>query len=240
MIQETHEIAGRMVRTVRPDSSETVDAAIVWLPDVPDALPLDSPELLAELQRHRLAAICPLEPTAFWLDRIVPSFHDEVTPLGWLRNSVLPFLAEAWNIRPPRVGIAGQGWGGQGALRAAYLYPDHYSVTAVVNAAVDFNEIYGAGSELDELFSSAETARQETVTLRLHPLNLPRKQWHACDAESPWYEGDERLLSKLNSIGMGYDRFDMTLTSAPVLPAMMNFLAESLREPISFVRLKTV
>ena len=236
MIETIQDLAGHPVQAFYPEGlTDPVDAVVVWLREESAPSLAESPDLLGLLQRHRLAALAPCESIPFWFDRVVPSFDPTTPPISWLRNTVLPFIAEKWNLRPPRIGIAGVGWGGQGALRAAYLHPDQFPVVAVYNAAVDFNEIYGSGSELDELFSSAETARQQTVTLRMHPLNLPRKQWHGLDQQSPWFEGGERLLSKIHSIGIACPpNFPPAANS---LDPLCHFLADSLRETISYVGL---
>ncbi|HVW01860.1 MAG TPA: hypothetical protein VHB77_16020, partial [Planctomycetaceae bacterium] len=73
-------------------------------------------------------------------------------------------------------------------------------------------------------------------TLELHPLNWPRHQLIVCDPLDPeWFEGTERLISKLSSIGIPFD--DDLRTSAQgnskaytqqIAPRVIDFLAERL------------
>jgi S-formylglutathione hydrolase len=96
--------------------------------------------------------------------------------------------------------------GGQGGLQLAYRFPREYPVVAAISPAVDFHNLYGQGLPLDEMFAGKEAARQETATLRIHPLNWPRHQLLVCDpADSRWFEGAERLAGKLWSIGIPFE-----------------------------------
>ena len=62
---------------------------------------------------------------------------------------------------------------------------------------------YGLGLPLDDWYSSPEDARQQTIPLHLNPLNWPAHQLLACDADDDdWFEGVERLASKLTSSGI--------------------------------------
>jgi S-formylglutathione hydrolase len=56
------------------------------------------------------------------------------------------------------------------------------------------------------MYATAEAARQDTATLLLHPLNWPRQQLLMCDpTDAEWFEGTERLASKLSSTGIPFE-----------------------------------
>jgi S-formylglutathione hydrolase len=91
-------------------------------------------------------------------------------------------------------------------MRLAYRYPQEFPVVAALAPAIDFHNWFGRGLPLDEMYSSAEEARQDTATLLLHPLNWPRHQLLMCDpTDVEWLEGAERLASKLYSTGIPFE-----------------------------------
>jgi S-formylglutathione hydrolase FrmB len=125
----------------------------------------------------------------------------------FLRERVVPYIGERWSVAPPHIGLLGISMGGQGALQLAYRYGREYPVVAAISPAVDFHNWHGRGLPLDEMFASKEAARQATATLQLHPLNWPRHQLLVCDpADADWFEGVERLASKLYSSGIPFER----------------------------------
>lgn len=166
-----------------------------------------------ELDRHRLAVVAPHGGRCWWLDTPCPEFDAGVTPLRWIREMLVPWIQARWNVAPPHIGLLGVGMGGQGVLQLAYRHARQFPVVAAIAPAIDFHNLHGRGGELDEMFPDPEAARQQTVTLHLHPLNWPPHQLFVCDPADPdWYDGCERLASKLVSIGIPFDR-DLT-TSA--------------------------
>ena len=77
---------------------------------------------------------------------------------------------------------------------------------AALAPTIDFHRVYGEGLPLDDMFESAELARQQTAILHLHPLNWPRHQFIACDpADATWLADSERLASKLFSSGIAFE-----------------------------------
>jgi S-formylglutathione hydrolase len=127
--------------------------------------------------------------------------------------------------------------GGQGALQLAYRHPREFPVVAAIAPAVDFHTWHGRGLPLDEMFPTRESARQETATLHVHPLNWPQHQLFVSDpADAEWFEGCERLASKLVSIGIPFER-DLETSAGghtweyfnAMAPRVIEFVAERLQ-----------
>lgn len=166
----------------------------------------DNVPFSTELDRHGLHAICPHGARSWWLDVICPEFDEQISPLAFLNEQVLPEMARLWDVRPPAIGLTGISMGGQGALQLAYRRPREFPVVAAISPAVDFHKWYGQGLPLDDMFSSREAARQQTATLRLHPLNWPRHQLVVCDpTDAEWFEGAERLAMKMSASGIPFE-----------------------------------
>ena len=157
-------------------------------------------------ERFRYPVLCPRGKKSWWLDRVCRDFDDELTPMQFLRSNVVNWLEENWNVQPPRIALLGISMGGQGALNLAYRDALTFPVVAAISSAVELHKAYGHGFPIDEMFESAEEARQESVALHLHPLNWPKHQFFACDPMDPtWFEGNEILASKLSSSGVPYE-----------------------------------
>lgn len=166
----------------------------------------ENPDITCLFDEHQLAAVCPRGGTCWWLDQVDPSFDPELTPMEYVRTRVVEWIGRQWGIVPPRIGLFGISMGGQGVLNLAYRHARTFPVVAAIAPAVDFHSIHGRGYSIDEIFPDAETARQQTATLHLHPLNWPRFQFFACDPrDTTWFEGCERLASKLSSSGVPFE-----------------------------------
>jgi len=132
----------------------------------------------------------------------------------------------------------GVSMGGQGALRLAYRFPNQFPVVAALAPAIDFHTWHGRGLPLDEMYVTAEAARQDTATLLLHPLNWPRHQLLMCDpGDGDWFEGTQRLASKLYSTGIPFESDFETRHGGHsweyfnhVAPRVMQYLVESLEQ----------
>ncbi|GAB4149377.1 MAG: hypothetical protein Tsb009_23650 [Planctomycetaceae bacterium] len=173
----------------------------------------DNPFFSAELEKHGLYAICPHGQRSWWTDVICEEFDSEITPLDFLRNRIVPFMAERWGVTPPGIGLTGISMGGQGILQLAYRFPQEFPVVAAIAPAIDFHQWHGQGLPIDQMFSNREAARQATATLQIHPLNWPRHQWLVCDpTDDVWIEGVERLTMKLSSMGIPYEA-DLTTSN---------------------------
>jgi pimeloyl-ACP methyl ester carboxylesterase len=185
----------------------------------------DNPVFSREFDRHGLRAICPHGQRSWWGYRICREFDPAISPEDYLLKQVLPFLAERWDARPPAIALTGNSMGGQGALRLAYRHPREFPIVAAIAPAIDFQNWHGRGLPLDEMYRTAESARQDTATLELHPLNWPRHQLIVCDPlDAEWFEGVERLTSKLSSTGIPYEA-DLTTSHGGHSWEYVNFMA---------------
>lgn len=199
------EIGGRPAEVFEPAGTEPV--ALLYLHGHSEQTIRDNPAFTQALERHGVRTVCPQGRRSWWLDVVCPEFDESITPINYLRTAVIPWIADAWGVEPPHVGLCGNSMGGQGALQLAYRDARRFPVVAAISPAVDFHTWYGRGLPLDEMFSSAEQARQETATLNIHPLNWPKQQLFVCDpTDADWFEGCERLASKLASMGIPFER----------------------------------
>src|SRR5262249_9467112 len=122
--------------------------------------------LLAEL---KLACVCPHGERSWWTDKICSEFDSLISAERYVLEKVLRFFAERWQLRPPAIAIQGISMGGQGALRLAFRHPELFPIVAAISAAVDYHDLYGRGTPLDQMYESKEQCRQDTVILHIHP-----------------------------------------------------------------------
>lgn len=223
-------IAGVTVRVFEPAASPV--GVVVVLPDFewPDAQALD--QLAARLNESAVAAVMP-ETRAWWIDRPEPAFPGRTSSLDFIIRDIVPW---AIGSRPGlQLAAFGIGFGGQGAFQLAYRHPQTFPIAAAVSPAIDFHRLYDSSPQLREWFESLERARQETVTLRLHPLNWPPHQWFACPRGDWRFDGCERLASKLRSVGIPFTA-DLETPHGPEyqtkqIDRAARFLADRLKEP---------
>lgn len=155
------------------------------------------------LERLNLACICPHAKRSWWVDRVCPEFDPQLTSERHVVENIYPVFGARWNLRPQSIGIFGISMGGQGALRLAFRRPDLFSACAGISSALDFHELYGQGSPLDEMYDSREHCRQDTAILHIHPNHYPPHIYFCIDPDDePWYRGNDRLHEKLNALGI--------------------------------------
>src|ERR1700728_3951765 len=95
-----------------------------------------------------------------------------------LSANILPYAESRWKIRPPSLALLGTSMGGQGALRLAFRHADKFPVVVAMSPAIDFQIRWREGDEvLRTIYDAAESARQDTATLHVHPLYWPRHIW---------------------------------------------------------------
>lgn len=207
------EIDGRPADIFEPPQSRAERKAVLFLHDF-DAQTLKTSAVFTdELTKRELRVICPIAERCWWTTVPCSDFDSQISPLQFVRESVVPFFTNQWGVAPPEIALLGIGMGGQGVLQLAYRWPREFPVVAAIAPAVDFQNWHGYGLTLDRMFPSKESARQQTVTLHLHPLNWPKRQYFCCDPQDEyWFEGAERLAMKLSSMGIPFER-DLT-TSA--------------------------
>ena len=229
-------IGGKPADVFEPERAVDAQDAVLFLHGHGLITLKDNAVFTAELERHQLRCLCPHGKRSWWSDLVCGEFDPEQSPVAYLRSRVLPWMADQWNIAPPQIALVGVSMGGQGALRMAYRFPSEFPIVAALAPAVDFQIWHGRGLPLDEMYPTAEAARQDTATLLLHPLNWPRHQLLMCDPlDAEWFEGVERLASKLHSTGIPFE-FDFTTSRGGhswdyfnhVAPRAMQFVRDSL------------
>lgn len=200
------EIAGKQADVYEPRQPAEPGRVILHLHGHGQQTLADNPAFTAEFERRGLRVICPHGERSWWTDVVCSEFGPDVSPLQFLTDSVLPYIEQRWNVRPPAVGLTGNSMGGQGALQLAYRRPGEFPVVAAISPAIDFHNWYGQGLPLDEMFPNREAARQATAILQIHPLNWPRHQLLVCDpTDEEWFEGVERLAMKLSATGIPFE-----------------------------------
>ncbi len=163
--------------------------------------------LFAELG---LACVCPHGQRCWWGDRVCAEFDPQITPERYLLDSVLPYFDTRWGLRPRAVGLLGISMGGQGALRLAFKHPALFPVVAAISSALDYHDLYGQGTPLDEMYDSKEQCRQDTALMWVPPFHPPPHIFFAIDpGDARWVRGNDRLHEKLNALGVPHT-LDMT------------------------------
>ena len=203
------DIAGKPCAIHEPASAVPGMAAIL----LGDLLGLPTGPAMALRRRIEvvgLRAIVPAGGDVWWLERVVPSFDPVTSPAMLVCGAVLAEVERRFGVKPPGVALIGCGAGGQGALGIAYRRPETFPVVAAVAPAIDFHLAMREGLEgsgvLWDVYDDVESARQDTAILHVHPLNWPRHQFFAADADDPfWYDGVVRLHGKLAALGVPHE-----------------------------------
>ena len=163
----------------------------------------DNPIFTQELARHQLACVAPMGQRSWWADRICPEFDPTITAEAFLLEVLLPWIEREWKIAPPRIALTGISMGGQGALRLGFKYSRRFPIVAGIASALEYNQWYGQGTPIDEMYPTAEHCRQDTAIIQIDPHHAPAAIWFACDPnDTVWYRGNDRLHEKLQAIGI--------------------------------------
>jgi S-formylglutathione hydrolase FrmB len=210
---------------------------LVFLPDLDDVTPKDIPTWTALLAADRLACVCPTGGESWWSSRICPSFDPAKSGEDFLINDVLPWALARFKLPTNAAALTGVGAGGQGALRLAFKHPDRFPTVASLGGSIDHYELYGRGTCLDEMYPSREHCRQDGVMLHVHPHDWPPLVWFACDPDSPWLRGNDRLHEKLMALGTPHT-FDFATQVCghswtyydSLAPTLMRFVVDGLEK----------
>jgi S-formylglutathione hydrolase FrmB len=201
----TVEIAGRPADSYEPSAQPRLRLGILFLHDADGQTLRGHAPFTRLFDDLGLACICPDGGQSWWVDRACPGFPPTVTPERFLLDGVVPYFGERWGVEPRGLGLLGIGMGGQGALRLAFKHPKRLAVVAGIASAIDYYELYGRGTPLDELYDSKEQCRQDTVPLHVHPSGYPPHVFFAVDPEDPWLRGNDRLDEKLSALGIAHE-----------------------------------
>jgi S-formylglutathione hydrolase len=183
-------------------SKERPRFGVLFLHDVDGGTLSRHPTLAAVLDELETACVCPFGNRSWWADRICPEFDPQLTAERYLLDRVMAFFAERWKIGPPAVGLLGIDMGGQGALRLSFKHPRQFPAVAALAPSLEYHELHGCGTPLDEMYDSKEQCRQDTAILHLHPSNYPPHIYFAIDPADPWFRGNDRLHEKMNALGV--------------------------------------
>ena len=188
------------------------------------------------LDERGLRAICPHGKRSWWTSRVCSEFDAKLTAERHLLENGLPFIRERWGAEPPKIALTGISMGGQGALRLAMKYPARFPVVAAISSAIDYQNWYGQGTTIDEMYPDKEAVRQDTALLHVHPLNWPRNMLFAIDpADRQWLDGNQRLHEKLSALGIPH-QYDFETTAGGhsweyfnhMAPRVIDFVMSSL------------
>lgn len=231
----TTSIDGKDADIFAPDSPKS-ERAVIHLHGHGLATLKDNEAFSRELNEHGLRVVCPHGQRSWWLPEICEEFDSKITPFDYVRENVVAWISENWGITTPNIALTGISMGGQGAIQLGYRCGRDFPIIAAISPAVDFQDWWGRGLPLDDMFDSQEAARQQTAILHLQPLNWPRHQLIVCDpGDADWIHSSERLASKLYSSGIpfesdfetsngghSWDYFDV------MAPRMVKFVSEAL------------
>jgi S-formylglutathione hydrolase FrmB len=236
---ESVEVGGHTCDVFEPSAASDHDYVVVYLHGVHLGMLRDYPTFTRLFDEHGLRAVCPMTQRSWWTDRICNEFDREISAQAYLHQRVMPYIAERWDARPPRMALLGTSMGGQGALRQAYKFPNVFPVVAAISPAIDYHFRYEQGDvTLQQMYRDWEDARQDTAILHVHPLNWPRHQWFCCDpTDQTWFDSADRLHMKLASLGIPHE-FDLETTGGGhgfdyyqrIAPAAIGFIVERLEQ----------
>ena len=153
--------------------------------------------------KYNIVCLGPHGKRSWWLDRVCTEFDPQLTPERHLLDNVVPLFASRWNLKARSIGVFGISMGGQGALRLAFRHPQLFPVCAGIASALDFQELYGEGTPLDDMFDSKEQCRQDTTILHINQTQYPPHIYFCIDPDDePWQRGNDRLHEKLTALGI--------------------------------------
>lgn len=164
---------------------------------------VDRPIFTRILEENHLACICPHGQRSWWTDRVCPEFDPNITAERFLLDHVVPVFGRRWGLADRSVGLLGISMGGQGALRLAFKYPDRFPAAAGIASALEYHELYGQDTPIDDMYDSKEQCRQDTAPMHIQPFHYPPHLFFCIDpADLRWHRGNDRLHEKLNALGV--------------------------------------
>jgi enterochelin esterase-like enzyme len=210
---------------------------IIYLHGLHSTRLADAPVFSQQIAQLGIPVLCPETKRSWWNDRVCLEFDPRLTAERHILDNVVPYIAARWQAKPPQIALLGTSMGGQGALRLAFKHANTFPIAAAISPAIDFQIRWREGDEtLRSMYADEETARQDTATLHLHPLNWPRNIWFCCDPEDyRWFDSADRLRMKLAALGIPRE-VDLTTTGGGhsweyyerMAPSAIAFLAERL------------
>ncbi len=219
-----HTVANTQVDTFEPPRPRSY--LLVWLHDIDCRSPALHPQLTAEFLKRRLRCISPDTGPTWWVNRQHPTFDQNLTPEEFLREQIIIPQTKKLPAGGRSLALAGAGMGGHGSLRFAFRYPNLAPVVGSLDGQLDFQDHYGRGNVLDELYPSREHCRQDSAILHIHPSNWPTQIWFGCSPSSSALRGNDRLHEKLQALGVPHQA-ELETTSANLV-SLLDFLCAAL------------
>jgi S-formylglutathione hydrolase len=234
-VWETVSLRGRPADVFTP--ADRPRFVLVFLPDLDEVTLKDNAVWSPLLAANRIACVCPAGAEGWYASKICPAFDPARSAESYLVDDVLPWALGRVGVPANAVALAGVGAGGQGALRLAFKEPDRFRTVASLGGSIDHYELYGRGTCLDVMYPSREHCRQDGVMLHVHPHHWPPYVWFACDPDSPWLRGNDRLHEKLMALGVPHT-VDFTTPACGhswiyydrLAPAVIRFVADGLEK----------
>jgi S-formylglutathione hydrolase len=203
------DIGGKPADVYDPSDSVQPRFGILYLHGSDRETLVDHPAFTRLFDELRLVCVCPHGGSSWWTDRVFADLDAQVTAERYLLQNVVPLFAARWGLTPRGIGLLGVSSGGQGALRIAFKHPDIFPVVAAIAPTIEYHELYGQGTPLDEMYDSKEQCRQDTAPMHLHPSNYPPHIFYAVDPEDAWLRGSDRLHEKMSALGVPHE-IDLT------------------------------
>src|SRR4051794_26100280 len=113
------DLRGHACRLYEPAAPSEHNYTVVYLHCSESASLRSYEPFMREFDRYGLRVIEPVTGLSWWTDHIWPEFDERFSAEVYVREYVVPMVAERWNARPPALALLGVSMGGQGALRMA-------------------------------------------------------------------------------------------------------------------------
>jgi pimeloyl-ACP methyl ester carboxylesterase len=219
-------IAGKPADLLDPPSS--LPFVLLFLHHRAGNTPATDSTFTSELVKHRLRCVAPHAPESWWVDRICSEFDPHLSSEQHIRVNVASWIETNWKIGSKAIGLAGHEMGGQVAVRLGFKFPEQFSVIGSIGGAFDFQEVYGHGTPLDEMYTSREQCRQDTAILHIPPHDTPHI-WFACSPDDRWHRGNDRLHEKLAALGIAHTALlDEVADNDQFISPMLSFVLTAL------------
>ena len=202
------EIAGHPCDVFLPSQPNPHRQAVIYLHGVHLARLNENRVYSDLLERHGLPMISPHTRRSWWTDKICEEFDPRITAERHVRENIVPWVKAEWGSEPPQIALLGTSMGGQGVLRLSFKYPNQFPIAAALAPAIDYQIRYDDPEDetVRLMYPSAESVRQDTATLHVHPLNWPRNLWFSSDPlDDRWHDSAQKLRMKLYSLGIPHD-----------------------------------
>jgi S-formylglutathione hydrolase FrmB len=234
------QLAGHACDIYEPRRKSEYGYVVIYLHGVHLARLHDNATFTAEFERHGLTVVAPHTGPSWWTDKIWSQFDPQLSAEQHVLRNVVPYITERWGSVPPQIALLGTSMGGQGALRLAFKHPRTFPLVAALSPAIDYQIRYDEpdSESLREMYPDAESARQDTATLHVHPLNWPRNTWFSCDPlDYRWHASADRLHMKMSALGIMHEH-DLDTSAGGhswdyynhMAPRAIGFLAERLEQ----------